>query len=118
MTADLLVFLRARLDDDERVAKRAEPNQAPNQLRAMVTRDDSAPFLVIDSGRVLTEVEAKRRILDWLDEVDRFMERDDMSWHRLAGEADTDNARRLLALTYSDDPAYRPEWRPEGAIEA
>jgi hypothetical protein len=44
---DLIAFLNARLDEDEEKAKRVEPNQAPVQLRAMVTRGGSQPFLVI-----------------------------------------------------------------------
>jgi uncharacterized protein DUF6221 len=71
-----------------------------------------------DPARVLAEVEqerrdieAKRRILDWLTRVDEYMDRDDMSWHRLGGAIDTDDAVRLLAQPYAGRPGFREEWR-------
>jgi hypothetical protein len=111
---DLVTWLRAQLDDDERVANRVEPNQAPTDLRAMVTRDDDTPFLIIDSARVLSEVDAKRRILD-------FLEYDRIDVSTAGGPPETvPGARpviahpvlRLLALPYADRPGYRDDWRP------
>jgi hypothetical protein len=104
---DLVTWLRAQLDDDERVARRVAPNQAPIDLRAMVTREGSEPFLIVDSARVLAKVAADRRILDWLDDLDRW--EDSTFTLRMP---DTDDARRALALPYADRPGYRDEWRP------
>ena len=103
---DLVTWLRAQLDEDERIANRVEPNQAPNQLRAMVTRDGSPPFLVVESDRVLAEVDAKRRLLDWLER------RDDWAADNNIWTWDSTEALSLLALPYADRAGYREEWRP------
>ncbi|MFF6847179.1 DUF6221 family protein [Streptomyces antimycoticus] len=97
----LVEFLRARLDEDDAEARRVPPNQSPTELRAMVTREGSEPFLVIASERVLREVDAKRRI------VERF------AW--LCEHGDTGGTAwvlPLLARPYADRPGYREEWRP------
>jgi hypothetical protein len=105
---DLGTWLRAQLDDDERVARRVAPNQAPIDLRAMVTREGSEPFLIVDSARVLAEVDAKRRILDdcagYYEDGAESAEAvtDGMAWRTLVA----------LALPYADRPGYRDEWRP------
>ena len=106
MGDDLVTWLRAQLDDDERVAHRVDPNQAPDQLRAMVTREGSLPFLVVDSARVLAEVDAKRRLLDWLER------RDDWALDNNLWTWDSAEAVALLALPYADREGYRDEWRP------
>ena len=114
MSDDLVAWLRAQLDEDERIASRVEPNQAPNQLRAMVTRDGSPPFLEVDSARVLAEVDAKRRILDFLsrDVIDVSTLGGPPEWIHGASPIEAHPALRLLALPYADRPGYRDEWRP------
>lgn len=109
---DLTTWLGVQLDDDERIAKRVEPNQAPNQLRAMVTRDGSLPFLVVDSARVLRQVERDRRILDeYAQALDRRKRHpDDLA---SAGALLTMvRIVKLLARPYADRPGYRSEWAP------
>lgn len=64
MTAALVQFLRDRLNEDEQTARRVPPNQAPTELRALISRAGGEPYLAIDSARVLREVEAKRQLLD------------------------------------------------------
>jgi hypothetical protein len=61
-----------------------------------------------DPARVLAEVEAKRRIVDWCESVEIEFSR--------AGLGDrTDGTHmvfaRWLALPYADHPEYRPEWQ-------
>jgi sugar lactone lactonase YvrE len=124
---DLVEFLRARLGEDEAKAKRVEPNQSPTELRAMVMRNDDQPFLVIDSARVLREVERDRRIIE-LHQPDRKLPDDwygndakckecGQLWHLIKGSSEPSIPRgcrtlRLLALPYDDHPDYRQEWRP------
>lgn len=111
---DLVAWLRQQLDDDERTARRVAPNQAPIEVRAMVTREGSEPFLIADSAWVLADVDAKRGILDYL-EYDRI----DVS--TAGGPPETIPGRRpaiahpilrMLGLAYADRPGYRDEWRP------
>ena len=118
---DLIAFLRARLDEDERMAQAAKDVAAERtHYRASVmTRAD----------RELREVEAKRRIIE-LHEL--TVSKDPARFSALTGErlpdayevtcavcgwADDDSTSgcetlRLLALPYVDHPAYREEWRP------
>lgn len=115
---DLVAWLRQQLDDDERTARRVAPNQAPIEVRAMVTREGSEPFLVVDSALLLAQVDATRRIItEVVDEATSL----DMSvdLDRRVGSRDTavepylgDVLLRLLALPYADRPGYREEWRP------
>lgn len=87
MTDDLVAFLRARLDEDERDPGGWSP------------------------ARVLAEVDAKRRILaehPWRHEPD---------WPsgRQCRQCATEHpctTLRLLALPYAGHPDYREEWRP------
>lgn len=108
MTDDLIAFLRARLDDDERVALSFEVStdtwlchHCGGSMSSAARLDDH----LFETGhrewgpaRMLAEVEAKRRILD---EAIRLM--------RYDGEFEF---LEMLALPYCDHPDYRPEWRP------
>jgi hypothetical protein len=55
----------------------------------------------------LCDVEAKRRILDWLDRLDAY--RDEVEQY---GGPDTDEVRNLLASAYSRWPGWREDWQP------
>lgn len=91
---DLITWLRARLDDDERAAHAWLPFGNP----AEADRDHIARQ---DPGRALAEVDAKRRIVDL---AERQAE---MSWDV------ADTIVRWLAYPYADRPGYRDEeWRP------
>ena len=110
---DLVQFLRNRLDDDEATARRVPPNQAPVELRALVSRAGEEPYLAIDPARVLAEVDAKRRIIEW-----HTGQRDDKTpWGKpvvicYCGYDLPCSTLRLLALPYADHPDYQDEWRP------
>lgn len=128
---DLVAFLRARLAEDEAVARAVEDRSAPwdgqwvaDGPDALRTRNGhvlayghrttdgrdlpiplkpklAAHWARHDPARVLREVEAKRRI------VERY------AWLREHG--DTGGAAwvlPLLAAAYADHPDYRPEWAP------
>lgn len=84
--SDLVAFLRARLDEDERYASYGGPTNS------------WAP-------RVRADVEAKRRMLDLWDRQDEAHEC-----------ADQDTLRGLMALPYASHPDFDPTWIPPEAV--
>ncbi|MFD7860963.1 DUF6221 family protein [Streptomyces sp. NPDC059783] len=137
---DLIVFLRARLDDDAAAARAASWDgwdgshwTAHHRERhdgrwAVIDRADEgviptvAPQAADDAGvaqhiachdpaRVLREVEAKGRILDsYLPDATGADEQINEEWQ--AGSTLADDLLCLLALPYADHPDYRDDWRP------
>src|SRR5690349_16544556 len=125
---DLVTWLRAQLDEDERVAQAATTSpwtawhaaMGNGQIPVAVAdqRAGEAPVILCESrpdaehiarhdpAQVLRDVEAKRRILDWLDQVEHIVDLVEVY------SIDADDARELLALPYADRPGYRDEWRP------
>lgn len=130
---DLIAFLRARLDEDERVLRAAEGGHwevstidGTSEIRETVTRlgvvysfsggctdPDTAGHIVRhDPVHVLRDIESKRRIIR---ECWAAVERDRMhsGWRPRQTEYDlAAYTLRLLALPYADHPDYRKEWRP------
>ncbi|MFE9335259.1 DUF6221 family protein [Streptomyces sp. NPDC007063] len=102
---DLVAFLRARIDDDETVARKAADDWEPDPDASawMGTEFDVTPHVLRhDPARVLAEVEAKRRILRWhLDEECCSVCLDDVEGCPLF---------RALAMPYASHPDYREEW--------
>jgi hypothetical protein len=131
LLAGLCAWLRNVLDDVERVAQAALENRpgrwevtgpdsgaveiaAPDEW-AMVVYDEGAPtpaqaahIASWDPKRALTEVDADRRLLD-LFEQHSSAEFPDFGGGYASGLED---AVRLRALPYADQPGYRDEWRP------
>lgn len=128
MTADLVAFLRARLDEDEAIAKAATPGpwtvddetlaeaiHGPEHQdvvsggrwggeATVFDTDDAVHIARHDPARVLADVEAKRRIVNerpW--PIGRNWDQV-RAWH--------DTTLRLLALPYACHPDYREEWKP------
>ena len=137
MTDDLATWLRAQLDDDERLAKTAggEHPHWTTTDEGDVTQVGtggsgylangpwgSSLFEVgehiarHDPARVLAEVDAKRRILD--EHTCRCPDPDCQDCGACSGPHHADPAPapcttlRLLALPYAGQPGYRDEWRP------
>jgi hypothetical protein len=127
---ELFAFMRAALDEDERVAREAANNDDSLMPWSVHTEDlghlvrvrydngysvihsdgnidqDEAEHIARwDPARVLAEVEAKRRILDW---IDRTAISDQVTWSFVA-EAPI----RLLAQPYAGQPGWREEWLAE-----
>jgi len=122
---DLLAFLRARLDEDERSAVAAagqpsyydwEVHEADSHEQPEVRVkgkthqvaggiDDSTAEHVArhDPARVLREVEAKRRLIQWCEWMVGDFRGSDV-WK---------DVLPLLALPYADHSDYRDKWRPE-----
>lgn len=119
---DLITWLRAQIDEDERAAQKAwgaewraelqEPRQhivtvGASQVQDGVSVASGAPAVLPhiaahSPARVLREVEAKRRIIA-----------SELSPYPEAAHADVATVTlRLLALPYADRPGYREEWRP------
>jgi hypothetical protein len=65
---DLVAFLKARLDEDEAVARQAPDIDYDEPL--FVVEGDETIHLGINPSRVLAEVEAKRRIVATFVELD------------------------------------------------
>ena len=128
---DLVTWLGAQLDEDERVAKQATPGPWSVDLasgmvsgrlegqRSVVgtthfSRWDRAFICEFNPARVLAEVEAKRAILaEYGAALDRKRRHpDDLA---VAGDllAVVRIIRHHLALPYRDRPGYRPEWAPD-----
>jgi hypothetical protein len=136
VTTDLVTFLRACLDDDERIARAALD---PKHLGEWVWRKDSRTTVQTDDGapieptapsiergphiarwhpaRVLAEVEAKRAILGIHDPGDTTQTRRWCAYCVEPGKPEF-MARmpcqhlRLLATAYTGQPGFREEWRP------
>jgi hypothetical protein len=120
---ELLAFLRACLDDDERVARAASPGPwkpnaeqdevlavddvtvadgfalSGNQLRATVEH-----IARWDPARVLAKIRADRAILDWCERAIHVTEDD-------CYQLGVDDVVRLLAQPYAGQPGWRAEWR-------
>src|ERR1051326_543591 len=105
---DLVAWLRAQLDEDERVARWAQRQRAEDGSTWWWDEPDSesgAEHLIslFNPDRVLREVEAKRGILD---DLPNPAEVSDGMWLL------SDRMIRRLVSVYADRPGYRDEWRP------
>lgn len=122
-------FLKARLDEDERIAHAFSSDPTP------LTPEDIAiyaPNLGIearthfarhDPARVLRQVEAGRRLIEESEAAYASLRKGpdpSKSWtagNRAMSAAVVRNeamrvALRIAALAYADHPDYRPEWKP------
>lgn len=123
--SDLVVWLRAQLDEDERRARHV-PSAAPWTLSASATLelDEGDSVYLVDRrvadhivwwspARVVAEVEAKRRILDLHRLKDMVGEGMRCRLCGFSFHVDPSCLTvRLLALPYADRPGFREEWRP------
>jgi Family of unknown function (DUF6221) len=99
---DVVAFLRARLDEDERLATLARPEFfTPECLAVFASAGDAAHVIRHYPARVLREVEAKRAILDLYEAAAIH---DDTS----LGVATLRTVVKTLAAVYRDHPDYDP----------
>jgi hypothetical protein len=113
---DLVQFLRARLDEDERRARRAIDGPRNQFVSA---DEDIDPLLFDEDGtfalpaRVLAEVDTKRQMID---EYARNAEAAEAEQCPNEWNGGIDKLGHfvlpLLALPYAGHPDYRDEWRP------
>lgn len=120
MVDDLVQFLRDRIADDQRIAAAARgqgegrwrhetgyhSGRVEDERGETVVYDEGAPLeeeaahiARHDPARVLRDTEARRGILDTLQEE--------------GGDRMFADIFRLLALSYTDHPDYDEAWRPE-----
>ncbi|MFF8679519.1 DUF6221 family protein [Streptomyces sp. NPDC015237] len=127
---DLVQWLRAQLDEDERTARAVEDRSAPwdgqwvadgnsavrtengHVLFYRHVSDPLKPGLTDhvakhDPARVLREIDAKRDLLRFAEGV-----HDHHETFTTGVAARLEVTLRLFAATYADRPGYRDEWRP------
>lgn len=123
---ELVDFLRARLDEDETVAREAGGESWPMPERVGYEnlesvsgevvmygdswRDDMGPHIARhDPARVLADVEAKRRIVDRYAKIAAGNgETTELAFH----EQGLFEAVLYLASAYAYHPDYSEEWKP------
>lgn len=124
MTDAALAWLRAQLDDDERVARAAIedggldwwcPTETVVETKIPADGDILATASVAwhiatwDPARVLAEIAAKRSILDAYDEAKIWYDQ-----HRSAPAGEVEGlwtAIKAIAQPYVDRPGFPEEWR-------
>jgi hypothetical protein len=136
---DLVRWLRAQLDEDERIARAAASVRGPDwwfegyfkdmdgqvlagrvhdggssavRSLAMTTRSDAEGEHAArhDPARVLREIEAKREILARYEELRAASKEDGLIGD--VTEEYQDFLLHVLALPYADRPGYQESWRP------
>lgn len=135
---DLVQWLHAQLDEDERIAREADDSLGKMNLDWKYQSEDGLGGKVVsargadiiydvavgvgehvsahDPRRVLAEIAAKRRLLDLHHPVEDTEEMQDYCAECDLGRKDYPyfpcTTLRLLAVPYADRPGYREEWRP------
>lgn len=99
---NLIAFLRDRITEDEAAIR----TWAACCIHIDACDETGGYLERFDTRRMLAEVEAKRRILDWCERMAHV----DGYGGLMARDARM--IRRLLAQPYAEHPDYRPEWRP------
>lgn len=135
MTTDLVAFLRAQFDEDELVARRVKAetdgtwawtyrnvhavDMSTGKTQHIATTDTGAQAVYVglwNPDRVLTEVDAKRKIVDMYDHHTRCAREDSEAGSpSRAVETIRDTLHSVLldlAQPYADRPGFREEWRP------
>jgi hypothetical protein len=118
---ELIAFVQARRDEDQRAAKRAPSGpwevDGDNIVsgRLVVARDCILPHIVRhDPGRVLADVAAVRAIVARYEDCLARLDDPDYSTAAAADQIREyeDFVLPSLALPYADHPDYREEWKP------
>jgi hypothetical protein len=117
VVSELVLFLRARLDEDEQAARATTGGKWYSadvlEVNLAAPRPDAEHIARHDPARVLAEVNAKRRILDEIvPKVESYWGAVNSEWGCEYDDPDGDDVLRLLALPYADHPDYDPAWRP------
>lgn len=105
---DLITWLRGVLDDHERERRSELARIHGSHPDAWLARDGFPR-----GDFTLTDIDAKRRILDGI--ASRLEYRDEtIAWELADAETSymASDTLRLLALPYADRPGYRQEWKP------
>ena len=107
--ADLIEFLRARIDEDERDA-RAVQSADIYDVPASTEDAPGAAFRRLADGPWLADIAVKRKIIAaYADAAEWYGRRENLA--APAGEVHgLRTAIRLLASAYSDHPDFDPDW--------
>lgn len=121
----IVEFLRARLDEDERVTRgeitrrevwqrKLDRMRRINEIVGIGLIDYDGPGAPGDPARVLAEVEAKRRIIDYCESaIEAGGIKPGSTWNDDAAGAEVGEAvLHLMALLYAGHPDYDPAWAP------
>lgn len=125
MTAPLIAFLRARLDEAETMANTARgsiPVRRPSDGNARPRRVDQQMLdmyvVTFKPERMLADIEAKRRIIDEHAITQTYATGQDLRRVQIDVCKTCSNKHgvpcatlRALALPYTGHPGYQPEWR-------
>ena len=118
---DLVEFIRARLDEDERIARgeitRREVWQSKldrmrrvGEMVGVGLIDYDEPGAPGDPARVLADVDAKRRIISRCERLlDARAASSELDW---AADVLAHDVLRDLAASYVSHPDYSPTWAP------
>lgn len=132
---DLIEFLRARLDDDEQIARTAAgqnadgsrtwPSWSYDRDNFLVQVGDSSWFAAQKTGdadgehiarhdpaRVLADVDAKRRIIETYRKCLHMCAAGHETAYSQGELGAYESAAKLLALSYAAHPDYDEAWRP------
>jgi len=106
VSADLVAFLRARLDEDAIRATLREWHAADCEELPTPGSEYTYPCNCGVPERLAADVDAKRRILDLHKAMALNPDVHSDAWTALG------DLLHLLALPYASHPDYRPEWAP------
>lgn len=121
MSAELVAFLRARLDEEEREATDAAGDEQYQRWALNDASDLNEGYIVSTALRVLADVAAKRRIVelhaprpDYVTEGGAEYGREIEVGQTCVIEDDVYpcDTLCLLALSYAGHDGWREEWRP------
>lgn len=110
----IVEFLLARIDEDEApamLARREEHLMRRDDPQLRAERADGYAQVLISSGRVLAECQAKRAIIAEHGGRPPFHV-DPCDAHDVDMRTIPCDTLRHLAAVYADHPDYRDEWRP------
>jgi hypothetical protein len=104
---DLVEFLRARLDEDERAVEGTwtPPSSTPSHQLATM----QGSIVMMRPARVLREVAAKRVLLD---DYERFVAERRRMMGGWDSHPEVSPVLTAFAAVYDAHPDYRPEWAP------
>jgi hypothetical protein len=114
---DLVQWLRAQLDEDERTARAADAAKDDNWWWGPDSESAAERHVARhDPARVLREIDAKRQLIELHQErLEQGYGSDVCAECDFGGVSQTYYpcaTLRLLALPYTDQPGYQEAWRP------
>ena len=111
---DLVEFLRARLDEDHRVAEAAVDHLSAQMSYVEVYIQQATDHIDrFTPARVLAEVAAKRRLIDQIvPKVEAYWRAVNSEWGCEYDDPDGDDVLKILALPYASHSEYDESWRP------